>query len=177
MRKQNKNKNGFTLIELALYVSLVSLLTLGISSFFSIIKQVEIKNKSISAVEEQGAFVADILSEKIRQAKGVCVPVSSGISGSTDNLDLDSDCISYTSDRVRFALDGNDLLQITEGSGSPVLLVDSRVYISSLSFIKAQDPLGGPPSVNYTFTMQARSHLPNSEFRYSKDFSGGGTIR
>jgi len=173
---QKKNK-AFTLIELILYLSLVSVLVIGVTSFFSIIKDTSIKEKSISTVEEEGAFSADILSQKIREARNVCIPTTSGTSGQTLMLDMDTNCNSHTANRVRFALDGSGILQITEGAGSPVNLTDDRVLLSSLIFVKAEDPLGGSPSINYTFIMQAKSYSGTSEYYYSKTFSGGGTLR
>lgn len=169
----HKNKNsGFTLIELILYASLVSLLVLGISSFWSIIKEVNLKNKSISAVEEQGAFVADVISQKIREAGNVCSPLP-GESG--EILDLDSDCDSHTEERVRILLVSGRLFALQASLLS--MLSDTRVYIPSITFSNTTDLSGGPANVNYTVTLQSKNYSANSEYSYSKTFSGGGTIR
>ncbi len=179
IKSQKKSKLGFTLIELVLYASLVSLLVLGVSSFWSVIKQLGLKDKAISAVEEQGAFISDVISQRIREAKKVCIPSSSGTENSGDTLDLDTNCISHTANEIEFAMEAGDTgkLVMTEGGTDEYLLTDERVNISSIAFTKAKDPLGGTASVNFTFTIEARSYSATSEYRYVKTFSGGGTLR
>ncbi|MCE9585499.1 prepilin-type N-terminal cleavage/methylation domain-containing protein [Candidatus Nomurabacteria bacterium] len=173
-----KNKKGFTLIELVLYASLVSLLVLGVSSFWSIVKQFNLKNKSMTAVEDQGAFVADFISEHIRNAGEVCLPLTSGISGRGAVLIIDDNCSPNTSAQTRFAV-SNGILSVKEGSSSPVEtnLTDSRVYVSNLDFVKAKDPSGGPSSVNYSFVIQSKSYSNTTAYSYQKTFSGGATLR
>ncbi len=102
------------------------------------------------------------------------MPSSSGDSAST--LDLDTSCTVHTSNRVQLGLTGG-ILEIIEGVNSPIALTDTRTYISSITFTKAKDPLGGTASVNYTFTMQSKSYSSTQEFGYQKTFLGGGTLR
>lgn len=186
MNKQITNKKngaGFTLIELILYISVASLVILGVSAFFSVEKKIEVKNKSISAVEEEGAAVADIISQKLSEAAGVCTPATSG--EQSDSLVLDSDCVSHTSDEVTFSLDDNNQLLMSQGGGASIseragegiALTDSRVSIRSISFTNTTDTEGGPAEVDFTFEMRSKSYSSTEEYSYSKPFSGGATIK
>ncbi len=170
MRKKitRNNNAGFTLIELMLYASLVALLTLGIASFWDITVQAGLKDKSISAVEEEGGFAAQVIADKIQSARGICSPDSSGEDLST--LTLDSNCAVHTDEYVFFSLD-NGKLTMSLG-GDDIYLTDARVYISSIHFINT-----GGVSIEYSFTLESESYSADSSFGYSKTFSGGGTIR
>ncbi|MES2023087.1 MAG: prepilin-type N-terminal cleavage/methylation domain-containing protein [Patescibacteria group bacterium] len=177
LNKIINKKSGFTLIELVLYVSLVSVLVLGVASFWNVIRSIGLKNKSVSAVEEQGAFVSDIMNERIRQATHVCTPTSAGDTAHT--LDLDTNCTVHTGSEVSLALDIHGILILTEG-GQDYSLTDERVSMpsSSINFTKAQDTVhGGAESVNYTFVMQSKDYSSSSPFSYEKTFSGGGVLR
>lgn len=173
MHKQS-SQFGFTLIELILYISLASVLLIGVTSFFSVIKQIDLKNQAVSAVEEQGAFAADLISQRIRDASLVCTPAASA-SGAT--LDLDSNCSVHTGNEVSFSVNGGGQLTVNEAGATGVLLTDTRTYISSITFTNTTDPTSGPANVTFSFTIQAKSYGPTSEYYYSKTFTGGGTVR
>ncbi len=163
-----KKTSGFTIIELVLYATLVALLSLGIASFWDITKQAGLKDKSISIVEEEGVFAADVIGEHIRTARRICIPSGSGSTEST--LDLDSNCTVHTGNHIVFTLSGGRLIMTENGSDIP--LTDARAYISSITFANA-----GGSSIDYSFTMESKNYSSTDSFGYSKIFSGGGTIR
>ena len=79
--QKKKKKAGFTLIEILLYISLVSIVVFGISNFFVLIQRVKVKNQIIATVNSEGTFVSDFLSRAIRESTGVVFPPPGGSSG------------------------------------------------------------------------------------------------
>ena len=69
-----KANKAFTLIELIIYISLVSLMLLGIASFTKMTLQTRARNQVIAEVEQQGVQVMQILSQTIRNAESILFP-------------------------------------------------------------------------------------------------------
>ena len=81
-KSKQKNKRGFTLIEILLYISMVSIIVLSISSFFVLIQRVKIKNQVITNVNNQGLFISGILDRTIRETSSIDEPST----GQSSNL-------------------------------------------------------------------------------------------
>lgn len=82
---QHNSEPGFTLIELLLYVSIVGVLLISISTFFATVSDARIKNQSISEVNQQGVAALEQITQTIRNADTVTLPAA-GTSGATLNL-------------------------------------------------------------------------------------------
>ena len=77
MKENTKQNNkAFTLIEILLYISMVSIIVLAISSFFVLIQRVKVKNEVIATVNNEGQFVSSIIERTIRESTSVITPTS-----------------------------------------------------------------------------------------------------
>ena len=120
-----KKNEGLTLIELLLYLSLVIIIVLTISSFFIVVQKNKVKNEAISTVEDQGKFAMGVVSEAIHRAVRVVEP---SLGDLTNSLILSMS--DPTKDPTIFSVDNDGILNMTEGSNSPIPLTDERVLIS-----------------------------------------------
>jgi type II secretory pathway pseudopilin PulG len=73
---------GYTLIELLLYVVLVSILLLSITYFFGMTADSRIKTQTIAEVNDQGTAIADAITEAIHNASSITTPAAGVISPS-----------------------------------------------------------------------------------------------
>ena len=71
-----KTNKGYTLIELIIYISLVSIMLLGITSFTKMVLQTRIRNQIIIEVEQQGIQITQILTHAIRNAENIIQPTT-----------------------------------------------------------------------------------------------------
>ena len=131
-----KNKfikiRGITLIELLLYISLVAVIVLSISSFFVLIQRDDVKNQVMTNVNDEGKTVIDIINRAIREAKGITTPAA----GTSDNS-LVLSMADPVKDPTIFSVDTNGILNMKEGASSPVAITDSRVkFIGGDSYTK-----------------------------------------
>lgn len=165
-----KNRRGFTLIELLLYVSITGLLLLSVTIFFSLLFQVRIKNQVIAEVEQQGMQVMQIMTQTIRNAENITAPTQGGSDAS-----LSIDVLTSSSDPTVFALSGG-VLQITEGTATPISLTNSRVTVSDLTF-QNLSRTSTPGTVRITLTITAVNPSGRNEYNFTKTFVGSATLR
>ena len=173
-----KNKRGITLVELLLYVSLVSIVVLSISSFFILILQDNAKSQIITNVNDQGKFAINIINRAIREASDVINPTV-GIPSNSLVLRMDD----LSKDPTVFSVDNNGILSITEGISNSVSLTNSRVIFSGIKVgqiinsIFSTTPDGGNKNISFDFNLKTNNTNTSFEYNYSKNFTGGMTLR
>jgi len=167
--KLQANK-GFTLIELLLYVSIASIILLITSLFLSTLLQSRIKNQTIAEVEQQGLQVMQIITQTARNAEVILDPAV----GESAN-ELKFDVIDVTKDPAYFEL-SNGVLLMTEGTGSPIALTNSRVNMSGFSASNLSR-VSTPGTIRIQFTLTHINHAGRNEYSFTKTFIGSATLR
>lgn len=165
-------RSGFTLIELILYVGLLSSMMLVLSLFFSIAVSVRIKNQTVSEVEQQGLQVMQIMSQTIRNASSVNSPLP-GLSSSTLSLSL---ATSSDISSVFFAT--SSILYMREGVASSVSLTNNKVAISGLLFSALSVSSSTTPgTVRIVFSLSHLNPSGRNEYDYTKTFYTTAALR
>lgn len=165
-----KNKKGFTILELLLYIGIVSIMIMAISGFIQMIFFARVKNQTIAEVEQQGMQVTQAITQAVRNASAINSPVV-GASGST----LSIATYSGAKNPTLFDLSGS-ILQTKEGAGAYIPLTSSRVLVSGLSF-RNLSLAGTPGTVQVQFTVTHVNAGNKNEFNYSKTFYATANIR
>lgn len=169
-RISSRQSPGFTLLELLLYVSLVSIILLIISMFVSALLQSRVKNQTIAEVEQQGLFVMQTMTQTTRNALTVTAPAT-GTSAAAATLTV----LDGTKSPTIFDLSGG-VVRITEGAGTAVPVTSSRLTASALMF-QNFSASGTPGTMRIQFTLTAVNPSGRSEFSYAKTFVGSATLR
>jgi Tfp pilus assembly protein PilW len=167
---KNKSSAGFTLVETLLYVAIVSTLIFLMSAFLLFILESRTKFQTISEVENQGIQVMNIITQIIRDAEIVTLPVpgTSATSVTLDVTDIAKDPTIFNS------LGGN--IQIKEGAGAIIPLTSSRVLVSDLSFENISRN-NTPGIIRFNFTLSYNSDSNRNEYNYSRTFYGSAALR
>lgn len=168
--KIGKNKKGFTLIELILYLFISATVLLVVLSLLSLIIQGRVKNKSITEVEQQGQEIMGRIAQNVRNADGVAVPAP----GETSS-ELELSMPDPARDPLIFDVQ-NGTIRMTEGDNDPLPLSNSRVTISDLTFTD-MSPDHTPPSIQIEFILSHQNPEDREEYRYEKEFIGSATVR
>lgn len=163
-------QKGFTLIEILLYISLISIILLVFSQFLSLLFQSRIKNQAILEVESQGAQIVTQISQIIRSADNVNLP-SVGTTASSASVDV------YTSakDPALFDLTSGTI-RIKEGAGSYFSLNNSKVTATGLTF-KNLSRTATPGIITFQFTLAFVNSSGRNEYDYSKTYYGSASLR
>lgn len=165
-----KANKAFTLIELIIYIALLSIMLLGITSFIKTTLQTRARNQVIAEVEQQGVQVMQILSQTIRNAESIIFP---GLGSNASTLILD--VVNPIVDPTTFSLFNNSI-SIQEGGGSLIALNNSRIEVQNLIF-QNFSRLDTPGLVKFNFTLIYKNQSVRPEYNYSKTFYGSAALR
>jgi prepilin-type N-terminal cleavage/methylation domain-containing protein len=163
-------RRGFTLIEMILYISILSVMILALTSFLYLSYTSRIKATVIAEVEQQGNQTMSLMSQNIRNSSLITIPTAGG-SGSSLTLTEYTGALSPTVINQT----GNKL-QITEGANAAVDLTSNRVVVSGLTF-QNLSRASTPGTVRIQFTLTHLNPDNRGEYVYSKTFVTSATLR
>ncbi len=131
-KKHISTTQGFSLIELILYVALVSGMVLGFLSLSISVISARNKTYATQEVHANMQFALEVISDRIRSASGVNLGTSTF---TTDPGVLSLSMSTPALDPTVIRLNTDDgKLQITEGASSTVFLTTDRVKVTNLVF-------------------------------------------
>lgn len=132
LKKYTITTQGFSLIELILYVALVSGMVLGFLSLS--ISVISARNKTYTTQEVRAnmQFALEVISDRIRSASGVNTGTSTF---ATDPGVLSLSMSTPALNPTIIQLNANDgKIQITEGASGTTFLTTDRVKVTNLVF-------------------------------------------
>jgi type II secretory pathway pseudopilin PulG len=124
---KRKKSTGFTLVELLMYMGLLSILLLILTNILVTLLQAKADSEATSAVEQDGRFVISRLKYDLARASSVSLPAALGATSSSLTMVIDGTNVTYAS--------SSGTLQLTSASGSGSLL-SSESTLTNLSFQK-----------------------------------------
>jgi len=164
-------RSGFTLIETLLYMAIVSILVGAMTSLIILMLQARAKNQTIAEVEQQGIFVAQYITNMLRNGDYVTEPY---IGGAT-SINLSAAILDPTKNPLNMTL-YNGAIQTNEALTGSVNLTNTRVVASGLSF-QNFSRTGTPGTVRGQFTLTAVNPSGRKEFQFQKTFTFSATLR
>lgn len=155
---------GATLIELLLYMGLLSLMITLLTGIFVSTLDVQLESQAHSSVQEDGEYILTRLKYDILRASAVIQP---GIIGAQSNtLEITVSAIPYT-----YAL-GGTTLQLTNSIDGTVILNSARSTVSNLSFQKISSSAGkNTVRINFTVNSVAKRNSGNESKQFQTTVS------
>ena len=147
---------GFTLIELILYVGILSILIGVLSTIFGAIIDVQLNSASTSAVDQDGRYIISKLSYDFKEATASAQPALPGNTTSSLTLQIPGNALNYT-----YSLDPNGNLLLVNDDGSNQLN-SSDTEVSNLSFTRIGSG-GDDDTIRINFTVTSRINQPSGE--------------
>lgn len=142
-----RRRPAFTLVELMLYVALVSIFILTLTDIFVAILNTKVESEATNAVEQDSRFIIARLSYDIRRATQITTPANPGDTPTTTLTSIAGVPPSYS-----YTLDtANGILKL---DGVP--LNSSETKISGLSFQKLGN-VGGKETITVQFTITSQT--------------------
>lgn len=133
MTVKHINLQGSTVVELVLYMGLLSIFILALFDIFSQILNTQTRSVAVSLVQTNGNFLLTKLTQDINRAESISVPVAIGDTGNTLTLQIGSTSAVYT------ITDGR--LRMVDSTGT-YNLNDVDTTISNFNVQKLGNPLG-----------------------------------
>lgn len=169
-RRRTAQPQGFTLVELLLYTSLLAIIVSVVSIGAATLLEGRIKSQTIGEVEQQGQQVLQYIAQVARNAEAVTAPPA-GSSAAALTLDVPTVADDPT------VLDiSAGALRVTEGAGSPVVLTNDDVTASGLT-VTNLSRTGTPGTVRIEFTLTYSNPTGRNELDYSKTFYASASLR
>ena len=134
---------GSTLIEMIIYMGLLSILLVILTNMFASILDVRTESEATSSVQQDGRFLLSRLSYDINRATSISAPLNLG--DTSGNLSMTIGATTYT-----YSLVGGNLQLGTDNLNS------SESSVSNLSFRKVGNS-GGKDNIKIHFTLTSKT--------------------
>lgn len=171
MKRKHFSLQGFTLVEMLLYVTISSVILLSLSLFLSLILSSRIKNQSIADVNQQGLQVMQLITQTVRNGKSISFPSVGATSTS-----LSVDVVDPLRNPTVFDI-ANGVMRIQEGSNQPIPLTNSHVTVTSLIFQNISSTSSTDRIIRMSFTINHTNSNGRNENSFIKSFTGSATLR
>lgn len=125
----NKTMKGFTLVEMIISTSILSILMLVLSNAFGSLIDIQLSSSAKSSVDQDGRYIMLKLSRNVQDASAIVGPASPGSSISA-TLKSAVDSLNYT-----YSLNSGNLQVVS--NGTPINLNSYDTTISNLNFIRS----------------------------------------
>lgn len=165
-----KKHQGFTLIELVLYIGIVSIILTTVTSLLIAIFSARSKSQTVSEVEQNGNVAIQIISQVLRNATSINTPTQ-GNSGSSLSINVTDSAKSPTVFDI-----SNGVLRITEGTSQPVNLTSNRITVSNLT-VKNLSAGSSFQTAKVNFTVSYINPSGRNEYTYQENFYFSGTLK
>lgn len=165
MKKGKRNKNhsrqGFTLLELIVFVAIFSFTIVGFISILVSITKVQVKQGAAAEVSQQSQYVLQTLQYYVERSS--LIEADANTASSSVKLRMTSSAEDPT-----LIFTSGTTVYVKVGAGADLPLTSSRVAVSNLSFIKKSNS-PAKDSVSLSFTIAYSTQ--NLQQQFSQAFS------
>lgn len=91
----HKQKRGYTLVELLIFMGMFSILLMVFSQIFALIIETRLDSESTSAVAQDGNYILNRLTYDISRASNINTPSSLGAASASLDISIDGDNYVY----------------------------------------------------------------------------------
>lgn len=149
-----------TLLETLLYISIVSIILITISSLYYVLIETRLVNSVRFSVNQNAEYIQQIFASKIKESNNSLNPVKG--SDST-NLIISTDNGNY-----EFFLQ-NEGIYIRQNTDEPLRLTSSNVRVTSLKFSNL-GTAGASDSIKAQFTIRFNNLSGRDQFNYQEEY-------
>ncbi|MEK6877199.1 MAG: type II secretion system protein [Thermoproteota archaeon] len=129
--KQNiQKKRGFSLLELLVYIAILSILVIVISNTFISLSKGRGQSQAKSEVHSAIRFATELLRQDIKNASVITTPISGG---SSSTLTLTRGGVTIVYDTL------GGILRRKEGVAPPVDVTNSSIFVNTPTFTRIEN--------------------------------------
>lgn len=153
---QINQKKGFTLVELLLYMTLLTGFLILLTRIFSSTLDTQFDSQAQAAIQQDSRYILSRLTYDLHRAESVTTPAAQGATGGTLAIVING--VTYT-----YTLNGSNLVLTNSNPADSLNSVNTLV--SGLSFRRLGNP-GGKDTIQLQFTLTSKvKRLPGSDVK------------
>ena len=146
-------KKGFTLVELLIYIGMLSILLTVLTQIFGSILDAQLEGEATSSVQQDGRFILSRLTYDIRRTNNIVVPAVLGTQSTSLQLTIGG--VNYT-----YAINSGNL-ELTNNLGANNLN-SGDATVSNLNFTRLGNT-GGKNTIQITYTVTSKVVRPKGQ--------------
>jgi Tfp pilus assembly protein PilE len=159
-----KFQKGITIVELIVYIGLLSIFMLVLLDVFVTILNSKLESESTSALNQDARYIYSKLSYDVANADSMTLPSTVSPTGST--LTITTSGVTHT-----YSLDGSGNINLTTG-GTTMKLNSIDTNLSNLTFTRLEAP-NAKPMVKISYTVNSLIELKSGEATRTIDTTFG----
>ena len=144
--KNKKFQKGVTIIELMIYIALLSIFILVLVDVFVTILNAKLESESTSTLNQDARYIYSRLAYDVENADSMSLPVGVGVTGGTLQIAIGGVTNTYSLNA------GN--LNLTTSTGTSMKLNGEDTTLTDLSFARLGPP-DEKPTVKVSFTIKS----------------------
>ncbi len=150
MKINLRSQKGVTVIELLLYMTILSILLTILTSIFVSALDAQSESNAASSVEQDGNYILARLSYDIHRANGINFPSSSGAT-STDNFQIVMNAVNY-----KYSIDSDNLILTANSVSNNLNNYGSSVSNFSVLRLGNAGKIEDTLKINFTLTSRTK---------------------
>ena len=158
-----RNKKGYSLIELLVYVAIFAVSAVFLTAILLTITRIQTRQNSVNEVNQQMSFVANTIQQLVQQAS--LIDITAGAATTTLSLRMTSSTLDPT---LIYA--SGTAIYLSEGSvipsSTPAAITNSNVTVDNFTVTKYEN-LGGFSLIQLGLTMTYNSPTPSAQLTRS----------
>lgn len=161
LKQKIQKKNGFSLLELLVYIAILSILVVVVSNIFISISKSRGQSQAKTEVNSSVRLVTELIRQDIKNASVVSVPASAGSSGSSLTLTRGGVTIIYDV--------SSGVLRRKEGAATAINITNSNISVDTLTFTRIENPnaVFGTTDISIKINMTFRYNGNSPDWTYS----------
>lgn len=163
-----KNKKGFTLVELLLYMGIFSILLTVTLQMFGSVFELQLESQATSSVDVDGKFIINRFNYDISRASSITLPATPGASGSALTITVNSQDLTYSLSNGRINLNNASTATTDQ-------LNSSETSASNLSFTRLEGAAGNKDIIQMSFILT--SEVTQRKGKEVRSFQTTGGLR
>lgn len=177
MKKRNKMWTGFSLMEILVYVAILVIVVLAVSSFFLWTTRSNTKARAMREVLDNTRRITEVMNSEIKEAKSIYIPTSI-FNSHPGQLSLETTKYlsgGETTTYIDFFICGTQLCLKKEAQ-DPITLTSDRVEVKKLEFIQIATT-STIPSIQINFKIDYKSPVNKPEYQATINTTSTTSIR
>jgi len=172
--KNRKLQNGFTLIEVLIYIAIIGMVTSSFIVFSISVSNSRSKTYVVQEVQANMRTAVNIISQKLRASNGVNIGVSTlGVDPGFLSLSMASSTLSPT---IIGLNQDNGILGIKEGTSATTSITSDEVKVTNLVFTDVTGP-SARENIRVEITIEFNNIGTDVEYNYTQNLQTAVSLR